>query len=78
MLVKDIIDNIITHNEIIAIWTFDRSEWCHYRQWRGMAWDLQDKRPDLFNSKFVKIFGVIPESIVEADTINIEIEESCS
>lgn len=78
MLVKDIIDNIISHNEIIAIWTFDKGECCHYRQWRGMAWDLEKKRPDLFNSKFVKIFGVVPESIVEADTINIEIEKSCS
>ena len=76
MRVKHLIDKIISHNEIIAIWE-TRSDAengvYHYQLWRGMAWDLSNKRPDLYKSKFVKIFGTIPESIIEADTINIEI-----
>lgn len=38
--------------------------------WRGMAWDIPKQYMDC---KFEKIFGTVPESIVEADTINIRI-----
>lgn len=39
--------------------------------WRGMAWEI----PKTYRGcKFLKIFGTVPESICEADTINIRIE----
>jgi hypothetical protein len=36
-----------------------------------MAWDIPKEYK---TCEFVKIFGTIPESITEADTINIEVE----
>ena len=71
--VKDIIDTIISHNEIVALWYEEPTEDVKYDKqvWRGMAWDI----PNVYKEcKFIKIFGTVPESIVEADTINIRIE----
>ena len=71
--VKDIIDTIISHNEIVALWIEEETEDVRYDKqiWRGMAWDI----PNSYKGcKFIKIFGTVPESIVEADTINIRIE----
>lgn len=73
--VKDIIDTIISHNEIVALWVEEQTEDVRYDKqiWRGMAWDV----PKVYKEcKFIKIFGTVPESIVEADTINIRIELS--
>lgn len=71
--VKDIIDTIISHNEIVALWVKEETEDVRYdkRIWRGMAWEIPKQ---YMGCKFVKIFGTVPESIVEADTINIRIE----
>ena len=76
MLVKDLIDTIFSHNEIIAIWENreDDGNCFHYLLWRGMAWDLKEKQPNLYNSRFQRIFGTIPQSITQADTINILID----
>lgn len=71
--VKDIIDTIISHNEIVALWVEEQTEDVRYDKqiWRGMAWDI----PNVYKEcKFIKIFGTVPESIVEADAINIRIE----
>ena len=72
MKVIDIIDNIISHNEIIALWV-EEKDTIHYHRlvWKGMAHQLPD---NMKNLKFCKIFGCIPEDIMEADTINIEVE----
>ena len=72
MLVKDIVDNIISHNEIVAIWCVDIDENLYHRcLWRGMAWQIPE---EYGNMTFSKIFGCIPESIMQADTINIEVK----
>ena len=72
--VGDLIDKVFSHNEIVALWYEEEpTEDVRYDKqiWRGMAWDI----PKVYKEcKFIKIFGAVPESIVEADTINIRIE----
>ena len=71
--VGDLIDKVFSHNEIVALWCEEKTEDVRYDKqiWRGMAWDM----PRGYRGcKFLKIFGTVPESIVEADTINIRIE----
>lgn len=71
--VGDLIDKVFSHNEIVALWYEEPTEDVRYDKqiWRGMAWDI----PKVYKEcKFIKIFGTVPESIVEADTINIRIE----
>jgi hypothetical protein len=71
--VKDIIDTIISHNEIVALCVEEETEDVRYDKqiWRGMAWDI----PNSYKGcRFVKMFGTVPESIAESDTINIRIE----
>ena len=80
MRVKHLINRkIVAPNSIIAVWDTREidNNVCHYCLWRGMVWALKDERPDLYNSKFVTIFGTIPQSITQADTVNIEVK-SCS
>lgn len=70
--VCDLVDKIFSHNEIVALWKEEKDEISYHKLlWRGMAWDIPSEYK---NCKFVKIFGTIPESIVEADTINVEVE----
>ena len=69
--VNDVVDKLFSHNEIISLWREVKDEVSyHKRIWYGMAWDIPE---ELKNCKFVKIFGTIPESIVHADIINIEV-----
>lgn len=69
--VEDVVDKLFSHNEIISLWQEVKEETTyHKRIWYGMAWDIPE---ELKNCKFVKIFGTIPESIVHADIINIEV-----
>ena len=70
--VKDLIDTIISHNEIVAIWERRKSKEGRYSVllWRGMAWDIPEEYLD---RTFLKIFGTVPESIAEADTVNISV-----
>lgn len=70
--VNDVVDKLFSHNEIISLWREAKENGvsCHKRIWYGMAWDIPE---ELKNCKFVKIFGTIPQSIVHADIINIEI-----
>lgn len=71
MRIKDAIDNIFSHNEIVAIW---EREYKFYDKlvWQGMAWDMPKKYKEI--EKW-RIFGLIPENIDEADHINILIME---
>ena len=68
--VKDLIDTIISHNEIVAIWERRKNKEGGYHAllWKGMAWDIPEEYLD---RTFLKIFGTVPESITEADNVNI-------
>lgn len=70
--VKDLIDTIISHNEIVGIWERRKNKKGRYSVllWRGMAWDIPKEYLD---RTFLKIFGTVPESITEADTVNIAV-----
>lgn len=67
------IDDIFSHNEIVALWVNEPGKHLHLRVWRGMAWDIPKA---LKECEFVNIFGVVPETIDKADTINICIKLS--
>ena len=73
--VKDlVIDKIISHNEIVSIWKpLDSS--ASKEIWHGMAHEMPGS---IMNLPFDRIFGTIPESITQADTINILIYNECS
>lgn len=71
MKIEDAVDVIFSHNEVVAIWRKDgdRRDIC---EWTGMAWRL----PYWYRSvENWKIFGVIPDSICDADRINIRVED---
>lgn len=70
--VKNLIDTIICHNEIVGIWERRKNKEGRYSVllWRGMAWDIPEKYLD---RTFLKIFGTVPKSITEADTVNIAV-----
>ena len=70
--VKNLIDTIIGHNEIVGIWERQKNKYGSYSilLWRGMAWDIPE---EYLGRTFLKIFGIAPEKIGEADTVNIEV-----
>lgn len=69
MKLVDAIDNVFSHNEVLSIW-MKVDEHDSTLMWGGMAWDLpeQYKLVDKW-----RIFGLIPDSIMYADAINIRI-----
>lgn len=71
-VVKDLIDKVVGHNEIVAIWERrkNKEDWYHTLLWKGMAWDIPE---EYLERTFFKIFGTVPESITEADTVNISV-----
>lgn len=71
MKLGEAIDKIFSHNEVVAIWRKDddRYDVC---EWRGMGWQLPYHYKDVENWK---IFGTIPDSINDADVINIRVED---
>ena len=71
--VADLIDVIISHNERVGIWVEYRNgdESGCALLWKGMAHELPRQH---LNSRFVRIFGLIPETIMDADIINIIVE----
>ena len=70
----DIIDRIISHNENVTL--MFETEVCSFRGlqhfWHGMAWNIPKEYLEL---PFVKIHGVVPDKITEADTIWIEVRK---
>ena len=70
--VKDLKDTIISHNEVVGIWERRKNKEGRYHAllWKGMAWDIPEEYLD---RTFLKIFGTVPESIAEADTVNISV-----
>lgn len=70
LTVGDMIDKWFSHNETVAIWHDKKGENCHYLLWKGMGWDIPNEFKEL---SFIKFFGTVPESIMDADTINVEV-----
>lgn len=70
----DIIDKIISHNENVTLMfeTEVSSFRCLQHFWHGMAWNIPKEYLEL---PFVKIHGVVPDKITEADTIWIEVRK---
>ena len=70
----DIIDRIISHNETVTL--MFEPEVSSFRGlkhfWHGMAWNIPKEYLEL---PFVKIHGVVPDKITEADTIWIEVRK---
>ena len=59
------------HKATTSLWADeDKDHFCIV--WEGMAWDMPEKYLDIDNWR---IFGLIPESIDVADTINIHIKD---
>ena len=69
MPLSDAVDVIFSHNQRVAIWEYDE-ERMSTRVWIGMAWELPIQYHSVVSWKIV---GVVPESIVDADIINISI-----
>ena len=74
LTVSDLIDNIIDHNSIIALWEQD-SEDPHYNNliWKGEGWKIPDPYIDY---KFIKIFSALPDSVKNGDVINNECKKN--
>ena len=70
--VKDLIDKFIGHNEIVGIWEWRKGKegGYHILLCRGEAWNIPKEYLD---RTALKIFGIIPESINRADTVNISV-----
>lgn len=69
--VKDIIDTIISHNEIICLWVEDEVDPHFSKQlWRGSAHKLPKEYSEY---RFLSISGVCAESLYQSDTININV-----
>lgn len=68
----DIIGRIISHNEVVTL--IFETEVSSFRGlqhfWHGAAWNIPKEYLEL---PFVKIHGVVPDKITEADTIWIEV-----
>ena len=70
----DIIDRIISHNETVTLMFETEVSSCRGLQhfWHGAAWNIPKEYLEL---PFVKIHGVVPDKITEADTIWIEVRK---
>lgn len=71
LTVEDIIDNIVDHNSIVALWLKDQED-PHYSNqlWRGEGWKIPDPYLDY---KFIRIFSAIPDTVLAGDVVNIEV-----
>lgn len=70
---KEICDSNLIVNQRISLWIPGEDNdgtYCLDRVWQGMSWDV----PQEFRDIYVKhIYGAIPETIDDADIINIEL-----
>ena len=72
MRLIDSINNIFSHNEIIAIWEKE-DEHHDILVWCGMAWQLPEEYK---NIEKWQIVGAIADKITESDRINININDA--
>ena len=72
LTISDIIDNIVDHNSVIALWEEDEND-PHYMNllYRGQGWQIPDS---YLKYKFVRIYSAEAESIELSDVVNIECE----
>lgn len=71
MTIKDMIDNVFSHNSLIKIWgSFEVDKNHSYMLWKGVAWET----PKEFLNLEAMIFGSIVESIWESDYLNLEVK----
>ena len=69
--VEDLIGTLVDSNEIIALWeqdTDDNGVYVFNMIWKGMGHELPYR---YLNRTVERIFGTIPENLMDADTINI-------
>ena len=62
--------DLVSSNETVCIWQSE-GQFTDSMLWQGPFWQCPQKYLD---TQLDKIFGCIPESIMEADTINIRIK----
>ena len=70
MKLKNAVGKLYCHNEIVALW-FETDQGFKTLMWRGEVWRIPEKFEKL---RIARFFGTIPQSILEADTINILIK----
>lgn len=72
LTINDAVDFIFSHNERVSIWAPSTENGQPVRRlvWTGMAHSIPAEYLDCIHWK---IFGLVPESIVDADIINIEL-----
>lgn len=69
MKVKEFNDNMISHNEIIALWFNDGREF--ERFYIGEAWATPEKYLDI---PVLRVFGAVADDVLKSDTINLLVE----
>lgn len=69
MKVKEFNDNMISHNELIALW-FSEDEGSK-RFYCGEAWATPEKYLEL---PVVRVFGAVADNLFESDVINLLVE----
>ena len=72
--VSELIDTIFSHNEQVKIWVEYRNgyESGLASLWKGMVHEIPS---EFSEARFVRIVGVISETIIDADVINIIIKQ---
>ena len=68
--IKDSIDLLFSHNDIIALWYSSSNEGL-VRIWRGEAWSLPDEYNDI---RILKFTGIAADVIWESDAINLIVD----
>ena len=72
LTISDIIDNIVDHNSVIALWEEDENDPHNMNLlYRGQGWQIPDS---YLKYKFVRIYSAEVESIELSDVVNIECE----
>lgn len=75
--VKDLIDDMFSHNTIISL-NVEKQEdnGVKYleRIWRGEAWKLEEEHPEYLDYKFIRFHNVVPESITKT-SLFIEVSQ---
>lgn len=68
--VRDLIDDMFSHNTIISLNVEKQDDnGVNYleRIWRGEAWKLEKECPEYLDYKFIRFHNVVPESITKTN-----------
>lgn len=69
MKIKEFNDNMISHNELIALWYNDDQEFKRF--YCGEAWATPEKYLDL---PMLRVFGAVADDVWRSDVINLLVE----